>query len=218
MVIYRLAIQLPPGAMGPRFNAAHPDLRVEIRNRLELDAQNVLLEVAVFGPGATALEEEVRRYPEVTDLEVHSEGPDAAVYLMVAATPLVLEVIRRHRILTRYPLVIEGGWLRFETVGTAEEIRQALEGLRRGVGPSHVEAVRRGPVTLGGLGLSRPQEAIFRAAMDLGYYDVPRRTSVSGLAAHLGRSKSTISEALTRIDRRLAESALQLSLVPISGV
>jgi predicted DNA binding protein len=214
---YRLAIQLPPNAMGPRFNAAHPDLRVEIRNRMELDARNVLLEIAVFGPGAPDLLEEVRRYPEVSDVEVHAQGPDAAVYLLVASTPVVFEVIRRHRVLTRYPLVIEGGWVRFETVGTAEEIRQALEGLRRRVGPSHVEAVRRGPVTLGSLGLSRSQEVIFRAAMDLGYYDVPRRTSVSGLASHLGRSKSTVSEALTRIDKRLAESALQVSLVPLTS-
>ncbi len=214
--IYRLAIQLPSGAIGPRFTKAHPELRVEIRNRMELDRQSVLLEVAVFGPGAAELADEVRAYPEVNRLEVRAEGPAAAVYRLTMNTPAVLAVIRRHRILTRYPAVVEGGWLRFETLATASDIRKALAGLRRGVGPSHVEAVRRGPVTLGSLGLSRAQEAMFRAALKRGYYDVPRRISVSGLAAHLERSQSTVSEALVRIEKRLAESALQLSVVPLA--
>jgi predicted DNA binding protein len=63
--------------------------------------------------------------------------------------------------------------------------------------------------------LTASQDAVFRAALRTGYFSVPRRISVSGLAAQLGRSKSSTSEMLSKIHQRLAESALQLDLAPV---
>lgn len=216
--IYRLSIELPRNALGAKFSKDHPELAIEIENRMDVAPDQLLLDVRLMGPGAGDWVEELQRYPEVTSVDIRGVGPNVAQYRLAETTPAVHEVMRSQRMLARYPITIREGWMRFETVATASEIRRAVADLRRRVGATNVEAVRRASVALGNLGLSPSQEAVFRVARGEGYYDVPRRVSLTDLAARLGKSKSTVSETLTRIEKRLADSALQLSLVPLSSV
>lgn len=216
--LYRLAVQLPLNSLGFRFSRAHPELTIDIQNRMEVDLHHLLMEVKVLGPGAGEHVDEIRKFPGVVDVQVHIEGPAVAQYRLTEATSVAHEVVRLHRILTRYPLRLKDGWLRFETVAHASQIRHVVRDLRRRVGPTNVEAVRRGKVTLGSLGLSLSQETVFRTAIHAGYYDVPRRISVTDLAMSLGKSKSTVSEALGRISKRLTDSALQMAAVPLATV
>ena len=217
--VYRLAVRLPAKAVGYRFSTTHPELRIEVQNRMEVSPRHLLTDGRVLGPraeeSASEWSREVENYPGVTEVDLQVEGPDVAHFRLTQVTPTVHHVMRRHRVLTRFPIVIQDGWMRFETVATSGQMRKALLDLERRVGASHVEAVRKGPAPLGGLGLGRAHEAVFRAAMAAGYFDVPRRISVTGLAARLGRGKSTVSESLAIVEKRLADAALQLALVQV---
>jgi predicted DNA binding protein len=44
--------------------------------------------------------------------------------------------------------------------------------------------------------------------MAAGYFAVPRRITLTGLANKLGKSKSSLSEMLANIEKKLLESAL----------
>jgi len=215
--IYRLVVRIREDLPGSLFSRNHPNLRIELQNRLEIPGPALLIEGRLLGAGADTSsaewEAELRGYPTVVDIDIRPEGRGAAHFRYTEVTPPMHEVTRRQRLLTRYPIVVQDGWMRFETVSTAGRIRAAVADFRRSVGPTHVEAVRRGPITLGSLGLGQAQETVFRAAMTSGYFDLPRGISVTGLAGELGLSKSAVSETLTRIEKRLAEAALQLSLV-----
>ncbi len=218
--VYGIALRMPPNTLATAFTVAHPDLRLEVINRMSVDPDLTLTETRILGPEPADLSEwreEIGRFPGVEQVEIHQEGAGRVLCRTLVSTNQVERVIQRHRVLARYPLVIQNGWVRFETLATPSQIRPFLREVERRVGPSHVESVRRHSVGLGSLGLTSSQETVFRAALRTGYFSVPRRISVSGLAQQLGRSKSSTSEMLSKIHQRLAESALQLDLVPFLG-
>jgi predicted DNA binding protein len=213
--VYRIAIKLPPDALGYLVTYGHPERRAELINRMELANGLVMFEVRVFGPGSADLAPVAKQVPAVSRVEVHRESAQSTMYRIVLRPPPLWKVLQRHQILTRYPLVYVDGWVRFETMAPPSQIRQLLKSLAKEVGPSKVEAVRHGSVSSSALGLTASQETVFRAALASGYFSSPRRTSLTGLAKQLGRSKSTVSQQLALIQRRLAESALRLKWAPM---
>jgi predicted DNA binding protein len=213
--IYRIAVNLAPGTVGYVVTHGRPEVRAEVTNRMELENGLLLLEGRVFGLGAAELTSLVKDHPMVRRIEIYPENDRSVFYRLRVKLPVLWEVLRRHKILTRYPVVYEDGWMRFETLAPAQQIRQLVRDLRREVGPSRVEAVRQGSVSPSALGLSPPQLVVFRTALAAGYFAFPRKTSVTKLAHQLGRSKSTVSEQLALIQHRLAESALRLKWEPV---
>lgn len=213
--VYRIALQLPEASLGYIATHGRPELRVELISRMDLAEGLVVLDARVFGPGSSELASVAKFLSFVTRVEVHPEGSRSTIYRITIKPPLVWHVLQRHRILTRYPIVIVDGWMRFETLASATQIRQFVKDLRRDVGPSRVEAVRQGSVSGSALGLTSSQQVVFNEALASGFFSSPRRITLSQLAKHLGRSKSTVSQQMALIQRRLAESALRLKWGPM---
>jgi predicted DNA binding protein len=190
----------------------HPDLRMELLNRLETGPGELLVELRLLGPGADQLAEQWHELPGILSVESHRESDRSFLYRVTSNTPSIHTITQRHRVLTRYPIVVQDGWSRFETFGHPAQIRDFLDDLRRQIGPNRVESLRQGAASLRSLGLTPTQDTVFRAALSSGYFGAPRGISVTTLARRLGRSKSTVSVTLAKIQRRLADSALQLDL------
>lgn len=207
-----MAARLPQDSWGFPFSKAHPELRLELINRIELSPSRLLAEVRMLGPGAADWVEEARRMPGVVEVLLHPEAERSALYRVTFATPSIHALTRQHGVLTRYPVVIQNGWSRFETLARPSQMRAFLDDLHARVGPGEIESVRRGPDPLKGLGLTPSLDAVFREALSTGYFSVPRAISLTQLARRLGRSKSTVSTALVRIQSRLADSAVQVDL------
>ncbi len=210
--LYRIAAQLGKDSWGYRFSRAHPGVRIELLDRLEVGTDLILVEVRMMGPGAFDWARESQKEPGVVRVESHVEDSRTVLYRVTFRAPAIHIVTREHKILIHYPIIIQSGVSQFETFGTGPQMRSYLDDLTRRVGPSHVTAVRRASVPSASLGLTQVQDTIFRDAVALGYFRSPRAISVTGLAERLGRSKSTVSAALVKIQRRLAESALQIDL------
>jgi len=210
--LFRISGRLSVESPGYRISHAHPELRIEILNRMDVDPDHQLMEVRVLGRDAAQYADELRRIPGVLQVDVYSATERSAMYRALLPTAPAIQVLRAHRVLTRYPIVVQDGWARFETIATRSQIRRMLRDFGGRVGPARVEAVRRGVVRTEDLGLTSPQEAVFRAALQAGYFNAPRGVSLTELARRLGRSKSTVSEQLAKVQRRLAESALRLEL------
>jgi predicted DNA binding protein len=189
---------------------------MELLNRMELHGGELLVELRLLGPGAEKLAEEWENLPHVATLESHREADQAYLYRVVATTPTIHAITQRHGVLTRYPIVVQDGWSRFETFGRPEQIRDFLADLRKEIGPNRVESVHQGSASFQSLGLTPAQNTVFRAALSSGYFGAPRGISVTTLARNLGRSKSTVSVTLAKIQRQLANSVLQLDLATTS--
>ncbi len=210
--MYRVETPLSKDGWAYHYSKAHASMRLEILDRIEVGDDLLLAELRMMGPGAYDWPAAARRFPNVIHIETHPEGPASVIYRVTFKTPAFHTITRHHGILTRYPIVVQDGISHFETFAEPRQLRGYLAELRRRVGPSHVRAVHRGSVTTQTLGLTPGQVSVFHEAVSAGFFQVPRRITLTGLAARLGRNKSTISASLVKIRRRLAESALQLDL------
>jgi len=96
-----------------------------------------------------------------------------------------------------FPFDLDDGKDTWQLVGGAAETQAFVLGLRAHGMSAEVMAVQpdppRGPLTA-------RQRVILTAARAAGYYDYPRRITLSRLAGRLGLAKSTLSEALVRIE------------------
>ncbi|HTT25710.1 MAG TPA: helix-turn-helix domain-containing protein, partial [Thermoplasmata archaeon] len=57
--------------------------------------------------------------------------------------------------------------------------------------------------------LTPSQRTLLLQAVAAGYFDVPRRTSLTRLASRLAKSKSTVSEMLAIVEHKLVTCALE---------
>ena len=69
--------------------------------------------------------------------------------------------------------------------------------------PYEVKEVRRGPPETDQDGLTREQRALLRMALEMGYYEVPARVTLTHLARYTGVSKAAVSKRLRRAERRV---------------
>jgi len=106
------------------------------------------------------------------------------------------------------PLVYSDRGLRMTVVGAADDLRALLDDLPDPIDVTVAEVgdYDRRHATIAG-GLTDRQLAAVETAVDLGYYEVPRRASLADVAAELDCAESTASNHLrkaeTRVMRRL---------------
>ncbi len=89
-------------------------------------------------------------------------------------------------------------------VGPEIKVRRLLDAMRSKVPDLTVESVRHDSAQ-GREILTPRQEELFRRAMAEGYFEVPRRVTLTELAARLGMAVSSLSEALAIIEKKLLE-------------
>lgn len=210
--LYRIVAPLGKDSWGYRFTRSHPNVRLELLDRLEVGPDQILVELRMMGPGAFDWAKESQQEPDVVHVESHVEDVRTVLYRVTFRAPQIHIITRQHQVLIHYPIVIQNGISQFETFGTGPQMRAYIAELRKRIGPSRVTAVRRANLAAQSLGMTPIQDTIFRDAVALGYFQSPRGITVTGLAQRLGRSKSTVSAALVKIQQHLAESALHLDL------
>ncbi|MGI0054942.1 MAG: helix-turn-helix domain-containing protein [Thermoplasmata archaeon] len=71
--------------------------------------------------------------------------------------------------------------------------------------PFHVESVHHGSLARTPSTLTVRQEEILRRALAEGYFDVPRRISLTALAPKIGVAMSTLSVTLAVIEKKILE-------------
>jgi DNA binding protein with HTH domain len=169
------------------------------------------VQVRSDSPGAWA--EEIRGLPGVVAVEELGPRGSATHLRVVHRTSAFLPVFRMLQLQQRFPFTIQNGVASWVVIGAEGKIRRLLALLRRrspGLGVvsvSHQEAPGRGPLTV-------RQTEIFRRAMARGYFEVPRRVTLSELAGEMQMAISSLSEALAVIERKLLVRAQELPATP----
>lgn len=112
----------------------------------------------------------------------------------------VLELVAEAKVIFRPPVTFfDSGRVRFEAVGESTELSALYAGLSRLLETSieRVEPFRR----QGSAGrLTDRQQAALAAAVDVGYYAVPRTGDTEAVAAELGCEPSTAGELIRKAE------------------
>lgn len=198
-----------------RFTETRPTVQCVVSVVQRLNDGEYLVEFEIISSEPRDYTEELASMPAITSAKRQSPIGHRTHYLItLALTPGYMVVATELGALLRYPRVIENGHLTVEVVAPTSRLRALIRRLRQIA--SDVEVLRFGPGPMrSSLGqLNARQTALLHRALAAGYFDVPRRVTLTRFAETLGRGKSSVSRALALIEKRLAESSVASATPP----
>lgn len=186
-------------------------------DRLELGRRGVLFEVKIPLVGRKSWIEELRGLPGMRSAELIEATESSEVYRLLSAGRSFLPLLKRLNLILQHPIPLRGEFASWTVVGAEGRIRQLLAELKLQRVAVELQSIQRGTAHVPQPGLTRRQWEVLVHAADEGYFDVPRRISLTGLAARMNIAPSTLSVALAVIEKKVIESILrtnEASLAP----
>jgi predicted DNA binding protein len=211
LFIATLRVRIPEDLWTGAFSARHRTVRLEVLNRHDLSRDTSVSDYWISGrpPGVWA--NEIAGFSDVESVESLAEVSDGCLYRIQYRNPPVVYQYRRLALPLQFPLRIQDGVITWEIIAQRDAFEELLQFARTRDPYLQISSVRTGPLRSHLPLLSEAQHRLLTTAMAEGYFAVPRRVSLTELAARLGRSKSALSEALARIEEKLLESSLRPS-------
>lgn len=192
------------------------ELGLEYRaiHRMELLTDDT---VAMFAEGrgdVEGLRRVLSESPEVFEFSVTSDDAGFFSYTRHAAddlTRMLMEDRRESSYLIEMPIeYTDDGGLRGTYIGTEAAFADALSEQPESV---RVEIERTGPYTPGPRHvvsrLTGRQREVLQAAVDQGYYEIPRKATLKEIASAVDLSRATVSEHLQKIEARILPQLVQ---------
>jgi predicted DNA binding protein len=195
---------VPPIVWYSALSRKYPDLTFEIGNDINLPKSSVLVEILVRGTD-TNLSRQIGAYSGVQSVESVSTQRGTRTYRVVFTNPWGRRVVSDLRLVIRYPRILRNGTFTFEAVARMTQVRALVRRLRSMGFAMRILSVRKSLETPLGAPLTRIQAQRFREAVDLGYFEVPRRITLKQLARKVSRSPSSVSRILAEVERKLAD-------------
>jgi hypothetical protein len=205
IVTCRFRVNLPKGMWLQQFTVAHPETIVEVHDRLEVGPRRFLFELEIPTEGRIGWGEELRRLPQVKLVELIDATPSSEIYRVLFTGPTFIPLVKKLKLLRHFPFPIQAGVATWNVVGPERKIHELLRRLESSRVGVAIESVHRGPPTRGTSTLTPRQRQILRWAVTEGYFDVPRRISLTKLAPKIGVATSTLSVSLAVIEKKIVE-------------
>lgn len=203
----RLRFELPHTLYLYPFSRAHPDILLELTATQNLSGNRVLAELDLIEPNPEDRTEEMRRLPGVISVaRLGPVGPRTR-YQGIGEKPSYLVLADELEVLCRYPRFVQNGEHTIEVASRVSQLRKLVKELRELSPEVTLTAFGRDRMRTSPLSLTPHQNALLHEALAAGYYDVPRRVSLTAFALSRGRSKSTTSRSLAVIEKALVEGS-----------
>lgn len=201
--IVKIEIPIPQNLWYAAFTRRHPEVVVEINNLVSLDGTLVLAELEIFGTEED-LTREISLYDDVERVERIHGLTEVSTYRVVFQNPVPVELANNLRIVLRYPRVVREAVFSCETIAQVSKVHEYVEQLRAAGLTCRILSMRHDTLRSARPILTPTQRDLFRRAYALGYFEVPRRITLSALAREVGRSPSSVSETIAIVERKLA--------------
>jgi hypothetical protein len=208
--VVRFECDLDPEGWGASFTRDHPELFLRIHGVTFLRDSTVLTDFEVLA-SSQDWSRELSRCPGVLSVACLDVSSECGHYRVVHRATPVLTLAAEHQILLRYPASAHRDRAVLETVDRVSRVRRFIDALRAGGHRPRVVSLSAEPNHGVVLDLTPIQLDTFHRAFAAGYYEVPRRITLTGLSHELMRSKSSVSVTLANVEKKLAEAAMNRS-------
>lgn len=201
----RLVVELPDEAWIANVSRGHPNASFRVMAAIPGDGPGYAL-VNVTAPNVGDVLDEMRDHSAVTDLAVMARSEREATVQFETSTPILVRAAKHAGVPIRMPVEIEAGKATLSVIGSHErlpELGSRFEELDLSYRVDRVSQFDPPGRTL----TDRQRETVL-AAIEHGYYDTPRRCSLTELSNRLGLAKSTVSETLHRAEEEVVKSFL----------
>ncbi|MCL4324146.1 MAG: helix-turn-helix domain-containing protein [Candidatus Thermoplasmatota archaeon] len=217
VLVCRLKIPLPRDqAYIQRASERFPEVVFEVNGYIPYP-DSVLLDLRLTGLSSKAdVVGFIRSSPDVRSVEILRTSRETAALRIMSVLPgtSVIRMQTELKLIPNFPVSIQEGTMTLMVAGTGTRIRQLVQRVREEIPETDITAVRKEFLDHPGQLLTPHQLSLFRTAISSGYWDVPRRVTLTDLASLMNVSKSTISETLASIEKKLLHEAADQIYIP----
>jgi predicted DNA binding protein len=186
----RIEVRLPEGHWSGDVSRSRPEAVLRIEETMPLGRGRGTARLS----SSTDLMSELKHHPGVD--EVRDLGDLRYEVDIAPGGGGYIKPIREVGVIPHSPFEVRDGWVDWTIECAAEKSRELVQLLREGEVPYRVVSTR----STGARMLTPRQRVVFDSAMNEGYWDSPRRITLSALAELLSVSKSTLSVQLHKIE------------------
>jgi predicted DNA binding protein len=184
---------------------------------METESDEMMEDIRISGSHIDgALVEALRKGKGVRTVATLEHTPRSLILRLTIDTTPIARIFKELHVLLRYPVQFGGGTIRLLLVAREDKVRAAFARLKIRAPDTVVVSIHHDCVAENGKLLTPKQGEVFRLAMSAGYWDVPRRITLSDLASLTDVSKSTIWATIAMIEKKLLYSVKDQYLTNLS--
>ena len=191
------AVTLPETVWVQQVSTANPEATFRVLAAVPGVESGFAL-VRIAGPDVSAVVEDMDDHPQILELSLVQYSDNEATIHFETTAPLLLFSSRESGMPIELPVEISDGKAALEVTGSRNRLSELAEQLSQFGLQYQVEHVSEH--LHDSQLLSERQRELIVTAVEQGYYDTPRRCSLTELADHLEIAKSTCSETLHRAE------------------
>lgn len=196
----KLTITIPDSIWISKVSRTYPDTRFRVLAATANTATGVA-RIEIRGDDPEAVCRAIQKYDSVTDLTVFEADPEMHRVQVETTVPLLLTSLQDSGVPLEMPFEVRDAELTLEVTVPQQTLSKFGETLDK-VGIQYtVEQIQQ--ETESDSLLTERQQWLLDEAIDRGYYDTPRQTTLVELADDVGIAKSTCSEILHRVEERV---------------
>jgi HTH DNA binding domain len=215
LLIGRVRITLPPGLALGDLTRQHPEASFHLVDRIPTgDGRTILVRFEVDGLNPAVIERKLYTNRQVAEVWLAAAGPGRRTFVVRCFNPPYMVSLQRFAVLRWLPITIRDGVADWTVLCPRVEWQPFIADLRTRVPQVDILGVGVRSLRDPESPLTRRQAQVYRQAVLEGYYEIPRRISLTGLAAKLRTSKSTICEVLARAEGKMLRTDLATALPP----
>jgi predicted DNA binding protein len=208
MVEARLSLKIPETFGLGKFLTDYPELVVEANARYTPDPSHIVVEIQIRGGEERDWSPELRRAPGVMSVERLSRVGRQNLYGITWKAPVSnTTLLRRFGLIGAVPMTLSRGRASLSIALPKRRLTSLVAQLRqRGLEPD-ILAMHplRGKLPRGDL--TPKQRVRFQAAVEAGFFDIPRRVTLDELARRFSVQKSVFWESLAQARRKILIAA-----------
>lgn len=196
----KLTLDLPETTWVGDLTRRHPELRVSVLAAVADDGGTGLAEIA--GPGLGSFLSELEDHPVIDDVAYLERSDERALVQFRTSMPLLISAAQDSGLPLEMPFEIVDGeatWQLTVSQSALSELGDRLDALGVDYTVEYIQQEIGGAEQL----LTDRQRQLVDEAVTRGYYETPRRCTLTELAEAVGIAKSTCSETLHRAEGRI---------------
>lgn len=196
----KLAITVPEEIWIGDLSREYSEVRFKILTAFPKETGGVAL-AEISDSDVLAVVEAMEQYDEVTNIDLLQQTDDSLLVQFETSDPILLLPVREAGTPLELPFTIHNGTVDWEITATRDRLSLLGDQLREFGITFDVKSVTRHIETT--QLLTDKQTHLVQRAVEKGYYDTPRRITLTELAEDLGIAKSTCSETLHRAEEKI---------------
>jgi predicted DNA binding protein len=202
LVVCKLRVSLPRPYWHPELARKHPETSIDVLG-YSLTKEGMHVDMRVRVNDITTWIDELRAFDDVHDVQPLGRMGKTVTVRATYKVDHLFAVVNRLHLILRTPVTIRDGAFDVLMAGPESNTKRFIEMFPSNVQVKSVYDSERDVDPL----LTPRQSEIFHRAMNEGYFEVPRRVTLTELAERIGVAPSSLSEMLAVVEKKVLQAS-----------